>query len=86
MSEDEIRETATRMFEAAKDHGNRYLLPRRICLNGAGRSGRSGDPGKDMLYDAAHWLVAGGYARWIDPTSSMKPGIELTLHGLTDYR
>lgn len=56
------------MWLKAAQHGNRFLLPRRL---------KEGDPEKDALYDAAGWLVMEGYARWIDSSSSMAPGIYL---------
>lgn len=60
----EVKMAASEMWDAAKAHGNRYLLPRRLSKPGT-------DPEKDLLYDAAEWLVTEGFATWLSPARKM---------------
>lgn len=60
---------AKKMWDAAREHDGRYLLPRRYTMN---------DPEKNVAYKTADWLVSMRYARWIPWGSSFAPGIELT--------
>ncbi len=58
------------MWDIAREHGDRYLLPRRF---------KAGiDPDRDRLYEHADWLVDHRYARRLRGDSNFAPGIELT--------
>jgi hypothetical protein len=55
------------MWLRAREHGDRYLLPR---VHGSYQ--------RPLIYQAADWLVWNGYAKWIPSWSTFAPGIELT--------
>ena len=78
---DGARELQYQMYLDACAHGNRYLLPQRY-------SGRLYGPpsGLDLKWEAADALVSGGYAQWLPPSSSMRPGFTLTGKPLADPR
>jgi hypothetical protein len=59
------------MLVLAREHGDRYLLPRRF-------NGRSLDDETNKTYEAAQGLVESGYAHWLGFDSSLAPGIRLT--------
>lgn len=78
---DAAKELQYQIYLDAKAHEGRYLLPRRFSERLYGPPS-----GLDLKWDAAEALVSGGYAIWLPPSSSFRPGFTLTDKPLPDPR